>query len=556
LPDPKYIITGYSPEVLVDCLSHPKYTAPDSIRQSKHFKYFKEYFCEEKGIAKFIVIEQKYINRDFLSDYTLYYAKCFEDYPKHCKRLHLFTYKEPIDKNSFAKLLDYALLHDDEQSEKFWKNYLGYMVVKPIPITVIGTTVLKTYQISIDKDIRKYWGCRDYKINLFGTTQSIVSLAFQEQDMVVSACATTSIWTTLQKSSHIHLSLIKTPSEITVDAGTVESKIGVRTFPNKGLNIRQMCRAIKASGLDPEIRDGDVEMKIDIGDNQTTKTIKNLYIKKIINAYHPLGIPIIIVLLIPEKDKYYLHAVTVVGHRSKRESGKKPDEKITWRAELIKKLYVHDDKFGPFARVDFLNSNEIRTDWTLIHPTLKPTYAQYVIVPVYPKVRISYDDIEDIVHSFDFAVYYPFQDYFKFDLEWDIRVIQSNDYKAEIKSSLNDETQKKAFLTDSLPRFIWVATCSVNCAPIFEFVFDATDVSNNMICIEVISYYKRHGIALLRSLRRQTREYVDDNKLRINRYIEFIIKRLSEIYEIPQVAINLHPPDSKISEIDTSRDRN
>lgn len=532
MADPNYIVKAYSPEVLVDCLSHHAYTPSTSILDSKHYKYFEEYLSVEKGIAaKFIVIERRYINRDFLSDYTLYYAKCFEDYPKHCKRLHFFTFKASADEHAFAKMLEYALLHDNKRTTSFWQNYLGYIVVKPIPITVIGTTVLKTYEPSIGEDIRKYWGCRDYEVNFFGTNQNIHSLAFQEQDMVVSACATTSIWTTLQKSSHVHLSLIKTPNEITIDAGTVESKIGVRTFPNKGLNIRQMCKAIKASGLDPEIRDGDILMPIEIGDTQSIKTIKNLYIKKLVNAYHPLGIPIIIILLIPEDGKYYLHAVTIVGHRSKLLSGKKPDERITWRAELIQKLYVHDDKFGPFARVEFLNNNEIQTDWTLNHPEKKPTYAQYILIPVYPKVRISYDDIEDIIHSVDFVIYYALQDYFNFDLEWDIRVIQSNVYKAEIKNSHLDKSQKKVLLTNSFPRFVWIATCSVNNAPLFEFVFDATDVSNNMICREVISYYKIFGNHLLKHLKLQSKEYIENDRLRVNRYIAFIMKRLTEIYK-------------------------
>lgn len=40
--------------------------------------------------AKTIIVENDYIDRDFLEDYSGYYARCFHDYQRSCTRLHFF----------------------------------------------------------------------------------------------------------------------------------------------------------------------------------------------------------------------------------------------------------------------------------------------------------------------------------------------------------------------------------------------------------------------------------------------------------------------------------
>jgi hypothetical protein len=100
-------------------------------------------------------------------------------------------------------------------------------------------------------------GVRNYTIHLFGNVLTIESLAFQEQDTVLAACATTAIWTMLNKASVDFHTILKSPSQITKDADNL-SFDGSRLFPNKGLNLLQICQAIYNSGLESEIKQPDI----------------------------------------------------------------------------------------------------------------------------------------------------------------------------------------------------------------------------------------------------------------------------------------------------------
>src|SRR5277367_3606961 len=53
--------------------------------------------------ARTIVIETKYVDGDYLDDYASFYVKCFEDYPKTCKRLHFFA--TDADNSKFANIV-------------------------------------------------------------------------------------------------------------------------------------------------------------------------------------------------------------------------------------------------------------------------------------------------------------------------------------------------------------------------------------------------------------------------------------------------------------------
>lgn len=67
-------------------------TSPFIIDMNFHAVYFEEYFGAEGVNAKTIVVEQEYVDRDFLEDYSSYYVRCFADYRRICSRLHFFDF--------------------------------------------------------------------------------------------------------------------------------------------------------------------------------------------------------------------------------------------------------------------------------------------------------------------------------------------------------------------------------------------------------------------------------------------------------------------------------
>src|ERR1035437_10109537 len=122
-------VLSYKEENLIFALQN-KYTSIEQVSSKNQIRYLTDYLGSQKGLgAKQIVIEEKYINKDYLSDYSNYYSTCFASYGNLCKRVHFF-------KTNFTESqLKEAIVSD--KHKRIWENYLGFIVVKPIPLTVI-----------------------------------------------------------------------------------------------------------------------------------------------------------------------------------------------------------------------------------------------------------------------------------------------------------------------------------------------------------------------------------------------------------------------------------
>lgn len=472
-------ILPYSADTLAYALSN-EYTPTEVISSKNHFIYLKDYLGSPDINAKSIVIEGHYVSKDFLHDYASYYALCFEPYPKICKRIHFFN-------STFTEEdLNVGLLDTDCGSATLWDNYLGFIVVKPIPVTVIGYTVLKTYSSSQSFNERNFWGVRDYIVHFYGREIKLRSLAFQEQDSVLAACATTAIWSMLNKAALDFHTILKSPNQITKDADNI-SPDGSRLFPNKGLNLLQICQAIFYSGLVSEVKQPDYLLKDNNG-NEVGKFVSNRYLKKILSAYSPIGIPIILVIRVPNGGQHGLHAITVSGFKQNAPNLIPPQNQISWLSDNIEKFYAHDDQWGPFARVTFIDDIELKTPWTVFDPQKQSTLVTNIVVAIFPKIRISYEDIEVIVLGLDRILTFFFNNQNVGDLVWDIKIDFSENFKKNIKDSSLDNSQKLSRLRQSLPKYLWIASCYIASHKIFEFTFDATDVKNAMIGEDFISY--------------------------------------------------------------------
>jgi hypothetical protein len=475
-------VSPYSADILAEAL-HNDYTSEDVIRQKNHFRYLTDYFGENGLKIKTIITENDYISKDYLKDFAAYYVSCFSPYEKHTKRLHFFS--NSFDENEFKN----NLLSKSKKSQAFWKHYCGFVVVKPIPITVIGTTVLKTYSTLQKEGGRKFWGTRPYKVHLFGKEIILDSLAFQEQDSVLSACATSSIWTVLHKAAEDYSIVLKTPGEITNDAGMLISDES-RLFPNKdGLQVKQMCRALQSSGL-------EVDVRFKSGKN---KGVDAAYLKKIVNAYSTLGLPIILLIEVPSgfetgEDKqinYGLHAVSVTGFKQKNLNTLNKILKHSGFYKLIEKIYVHDDQWGPFTRVAFSGENTLTTPWTELHESkiLPPTNIEGLIIPLFPKVRISYDDMEPLLLAIAGMYKTIFLGILPSGFVWDMKLMYSECYKQDVMNSELENETKLKLISKNFPKYIWVATCYCKETKTTDFIFDATGISNAMLGIEIVMYH-------------------------------------------------------------------
>jgi len=196
-----------------------------------------------------------------------------------------------------------------------------------------------------------------------------------------------------------------------------------------------------------------------------------------------------------------LHAVTICGHHIDlnyfEKRAKTPKVGILWQSSAIHKLYVHDDQWGPYARFHFVGNDEIDTPWSFHLRSKSKGITVALIIPVYPIIRISYDDIEPIVLALNEIIEIGLKKYrLKGDLIWDLYLQNSEEFKADIikspklhRSNRYDQKIIYRIISNPYPQYIWRATCRVGDNYLFDFAFDATGSVKSMLCLDAFSYF-------------------------------------------------------------------
>ncbi len=471
--------------------------------------------------AKSVLLEFDYIDKDYLEDYSRYYVKCFNNYGHKTARLHFFS-----NEVSHA-FISSALSGSTQNVETLQDSYLGFMVIKPLQKTFIGKTCLKIYDKLNFSNSRKCL-TRSYDVDLFGIRLKVESVAFQEQDKVVSACATTAIWSSLHAMLWRNVRDIPACSEITINAiNHIDGSINM--FPNKELSNKQILRALDVEGLRHH------SINLSHIDNVSFFDIVRTHI----NSNLPLILGADVYSIDNEKQLTKLagHAVTILGY------------KVASNGEYA--IYIHDDRLGPYARASFVNvcdfakniahlqeenslsfglSLQAKNDdsqWDEPHEMLIP-YT--LIVGTYQKVRLSSEyavNTCDVIvqeykklldYCLDIAGYENFDraafEKYKSSLSFDIKLTEISNLRQEIvnhryvEPALDEaemdvlNAKKIAFLTKSYARFHWVASFKYGNSPAFRVLFDATDipqgnavagifVENKQLADAVLSFFKR-----------------------------------------------------------------
>ena len=191
--------------------------------------------------ANAMVIETEYVDKHYLEDYAGYYARCFEKYGRRCARVHF--YRAKLSEIAFLDQLVTSPKNDRALGDEL--GYIGYVVLKPLPHTVIGRTAIPP--ICGTKD--HFPTLKEYKTQIGGRNFYVETALFQEQDHEVAACATVAIWSILSTTASMLDNQILSPFEITKKAGE-KSNFTQRLLPNDGLNQYQVLTLLTSSGLD------------------------------------------------------------------------------------------------------------------------------------------------------------------------------------------------------------------------------------------------------------------------------------------------------------------
>jgi hypothetical protein len=297
------------------------------------------------------------------------------------------------------------------------------------------------------------------------------SLAFQQQDKAVAACATSALWAAFQASGKLFGHRIPSPAEIT-EMATRRVPLDTRTLPaSSGLTPEQMADAIRACQLEPVL----------LGCGHARDLRAAVY------GYAAAGIPLVLVGLIEGgKKPYPRHAVTITGYRL---GGAARYEHLV--SDRITKLYAHDDAVGPFARMDFIDD-----DASLLTTSLADAKqnigkrrfrAELALVPVYHKIRVPFDRVLREIVSFDLFLAALRDSGTEISkrlppCHWDLRLKTVNDYKQELRSSASAASMR-GVLERPLPRFLWIASARHKTGTGFDLLFDATGIESDNLCV-------------------------------------------------------------------------
>lgn len=202
--------------------------------------------------AKGVLVEPQYFDRDYLSEFTGFYAASAAGYPNVCQRVHYFT--EPVTR----KRLQRAVGGDAGEQQALQTAYLGFVVIRPIRTTPLGRTVLKTYPDTQPDTPRITNPSRDYECHVAGLTFRVNGLAWQQQDQGVGACATIALWTMLHSQAFDDRHIVPTTAEVTQIAQRTGAAI-LRGLPSKGLSLGQLAQAVRDSGFTPQVIPGEAK---------------------------------------------------------------------------------------------------------------------------------------------------------------------------------------------------------------------------------------------------------------------------------------------------------
>ena len=467
----------------------------DVISTKSHINYFKEYFANLG--ARTVIVEHDYVDKDYLEDFQAYYVRCFAEYKRFCKRLHFFSAQ--IDESEFINLL--LGKKSNLSREALNTNYLGFVVVKPLPSTIIGRTCLKTYPTDGG---RNYPIIRPYNVHLFGIQLSVSTLAFQEQDRVAAACATSALWAAFNGTGDIFHHSIPSPVEITKTATRRYSSRN-RELPNHGLTIEQMSQAIRDIGLDPSSESAENEFNF----------LSTVY------AYTKARIPVILIFKLignlsrrtpigrRNGDFIGTHAVTIAGFNQGLPE-KTAIEGFAFKtvAAGIGKLYAHDDQVGPFARME--NDGEVigysedgrRSESYSLSTSWVDSNNQYgniravpqaLLIPLDKKIRVPVEHIVLATSKVDYIMSFLQDNVLKRGKEsgftWDIHLTTVGDLKKliiEDPSYIGEEIPRTDFLLKSLPKYIWIAKCSNDDNRVLDLLFDATDFEHGKFFLQAL----------------------------------------------------------------------
>jgi len=517
-------VVEYNKDVVVDFIRFiTGWNERAEISDKPQLEYILKYLAVDQIAAKTAVIESEYIDRHYLEDYSEYYARCFSEHPRQCSRIHFFSHGFDITEFISAIKGENSRLID-----KLEDSYIGFIVIRPLPHTFLARVCFIPYP-ELKNNHRKYTILTSpQSVSLFGISLKVETSAFLEQDKVVSACATSALWSLLSATGHINRETLPSPSSITKMA-TVSPGTDARTFPTKGLNPADLMSVIQAQNMEPtRFPYLNIEEQLS-------------HLKSVAFSYLSNGIPFLLGGYLYElqtdeasgKERFVLlgkHFVCVLGYALGEEVGAHITDAPNFLSSRLATLYVHDDRVGPFAKMslelkNFEGTEQYEDDKNLVGLELglldREAKVKFIpdtaIVGTNHKIRLSHEDVNATVLAFFQAINIVLKQVWfgenppsgispeKVDSgrqcldgicegTWAIKLSDNSSLKSKVLRdvkliSYNGDINKESFLLTSLPKHLWLLSISTTEGDLItEVIFDATEVAQSTLLIGYLCY--------------------------------------------------------------------
>jgi hypothetical protein len=457
-------------------LPDPYFILPEDAR--RQLNYIDRYVRHPELGCRTVVLEEHYIDRDYIEDHSVFYSKSLTNYPNYCTRVHFFSL-EPTQLQS--EITRIRSLRSSAEEHVFWeecgrlskRHYIGFAVIKPLPGCPVGRTVLRCLQEDSKKGhLRKFKCACDFDAHLLGLRFTVKGLPFQQQDLGVSACATTALWISLQRAAQLEHAGAATPAHITMRASQFALPFG-RPMPSEGLSLDQMCQAIQSLGYSPNLHRAE---------GSSFEVTRALLFSSVSSGFSP-------VLVMENVDGSVRHAVAVAGVAVSQHTTAPPVTGVRHRSADLRGLYVHDDRCGPYLKAtiaerkgNFLVRYELfdaQEEWTLTH----------ILTPLHAKIRLSFGELyragADALTS-DVQAFLNASGENESTL-WRSRIYRSHVYVDELlqrvgASRLVEQLCRKVRLS----RHIGVIRFDAPSLDTFDVLLDTTSTERNLNCLAVL----------------------------------------------------------------------
>jgi hypothetical protein len=416
--------------------------------------------------VKTVVRESLYVDRHYMDEYALFYSRMLAPPPNTVTRFHFF--EKAFNRAALTRWMTRKFQGEEVEPTITSEGgrYQGFSCIRPIEECPIGRTVVARWQDGPTP--RDIWAVGKYTAHIGNLRFDVTGIPFQQQEAAVGACATVAIWSALAHAARQDGMRAPTPAEIAEAVERPEhAQVRGPLPPTIGFSASQVSVAIQRFGFTPAVVGGDRPEQLAFA----------------LHTYLQSRIPVVLILRGGGKG----HAVTATGFQLSGSDHPKLEADVATRSMQIRKIYVHDDRVGPYARASLTPfqvtdvegmpaMHGMRFEIEMVGGTAEQWVVDMIVAPVYPKVRLSVRSLMAIATGMQPLIEKAVGEADAFDLRVDVRYARAAEYLASLAKKVDPKDAAAMASRVSLPRWCAVVRWSLKDEPLLEFVYDTTDI--------------------------------------------------------------------------------